>query len=101
LAEWEAPNVDAALDYYTELRDAIAGRVERAKSVRDLNAALGSVLEGIWLHTVTDPTLGDVLMAQFVLRGTEEAGRPPDISLATRVEHWRHWTRKPNHPLRP
>jgi inorganic triphosphatase YgiF len=36
LAEWQAPD----LDYYKELRDAIAGRVANAKSVRDLNAAL-------------------------------------------------------------
>jgi DNA invertase Pin-like site-specific DNA recombinase len=89
LADWQDPNVDAALDYYKELRDAIAGRIANAKSVRDLNAALATVLEGIWLHTVDDPTLGPVLFAQFILRGTDEAGRPPDIALATRVSHWR------------
>jgi len=89
LSAWETPDVDAALDYYTELRDAIAGRVQQAQSVRDLNAALRTVLEGIWLHTVQDEELGPVLIAQFVLRADERAGRPPDISLATRVEHWR------------
>lgn len=89
LTEWQAPDVDAALDYYTELRDAIAGRVREAQSVRDLNAALRTVLEGIWLHTVEDDALGQVLIAQFVLRTDEQAGRPPDISLATRVDHWR------------
>jgi hypothetical protein len=89
LTEWHTPDVDAALDYYVELRDAIAGRVQQAQSIRDLNAALRTVLEGIWLHTVNDDKLGDVLIAQFVLRRDEQAGRPPDISLATRVEHWR------------
>jgi DNA invertase Pin-like site-specific DNA recombinase len=89
LADWQDPNVDAALDYYKELRDAIGGRIANAKSVRDLNAALATVLEGIWLHTVEDPDLGPVLLAQFILRGTDEAGRPPDIALATRVGHWR------------
>ena len=89
LSEWEAPDVDAALDYYNELREAIAGRVHNARSVRDLNAALGSVLEGVWLHTVTDDELGDVLIAQFVLRRTAETARPPGITLATRVGHWR------------
>jgi hypothetical protein len=63
--------------------------VQQAQSIRDLNAALRTVLEGIWLHTVKDDKLGDVLIAQFVLRRDEQAGRPPDISLATRVEHWR------------
>jgi hypothetical protein len=89
LAEWETPDVDAALDYYSELRDAIAGRVERAQSVRDLNAALRTVLEGVWLNTVEDDHLGQVLIAQFVLRADAETGRPPDISLATPVDHWR------------
>ena len=89
LSEWETPDVDAALDYYTELRDAISGRVQQARSVRDLNAALRNVLEGIWLHAVVDDELGQVLIAQFVLRSDEQAGRPPDISLATRVDHWR------------
>ena len=89
LTEWHATDVDAALDYYSELRDAIAGRVQRAQSIRDLNAALRTVIEGIWLQTVEDHELGPVLIAQFVLRGDEQAGRPPDIALATRVEHWR------------
>ena len=89
LTEWQTPDVDAALDYYMELRDAIAGRVQRAQSIRDLNAALKTVLEGIWLHTVHDDEVGKVLIAQFVLRRDEYAGKPPDISLATRVDYWR------------
>jgi hypothetical protein len=100
LSAWETPDVDAALDYYTELRDAIAGRVQQAQSVRDLNAALRTVLEGIWLHTVQDEELGPVLIAQFVLRADERAGRPPDISLATRVEHWRRLL-DDGHPIVP
>jgi hypothetical protein len=38
---------------------------------------------------VQDDQLGPVLIAQFVLHADERAGRPPEISLATRVEHWR------------
>lgn len=53
------------------------------------DVALASVLEGIWLHVIDDLELGNVLVAEFVLRGTDEAERPPDITLATRVEHWR------------
>jgi hypothetical protein len=89
LTEWQAPDLDAALDYYTELRNAIAGKVQRAQWVHDLNAALRTVLEGVWLHTINDDELGQVLIAQFVLRSDEQAARPPDISLATRVAHWR------------
>ena len=89
LSEWEAPDVDAALDYYNELREAIVCRVQSAKSVRDLSAALRTVLEGVWLHTVTDPELGEVLIARFVLRSTNAAGRPPGIALATKLEDWR------------
>ena len=78
----------ALLDYYSELRDAIAGRVQAARSVRDLNAALRTVLEGVWLHTVDDDELGKVLIGQFVLRADAESGRPPDASLPTPIEHW-------------
>ena len=89
LADWDAPDVDAALDYYTELREAIGGRVRNAKSVRDLNASLRTVLEGVWLSILHDDEIGDTLVAEFALRGTDTSTRPPEIALATRVDHWR------------
>jgi site-specific DNA recombinase len=46
LAEWPtAPDVDAALDYYNELRDAIRGRLSGSKSVTELRAHLRATLE--------------------------------------------------------
>ena len=46
LAEWPtAPDVDAALDYYNELRDAIQGRLSGSQSVSELRAHLRATLE--------------------------------------------------------
>jgi hypothetical protein len=46
LGEWPTvPGVDAALDFYTRLRDAVTGRIDDARTVADMNAALRSVLE--------------------------------------------------------
>jgi hypothetical protein len=51
LEEWPAPpEVDVALDFYRELVDTIDGRIRAARSVRDVNASLRTVLEGAWLH---------------------------------------------------
>jgi len=46
LAEWPtAPDVDAALDYYNELRDAIRGRLSGSQSVTELRTHLRATLE--------------------------------------------------------
>lgn len=62
---------------------------QSAQSVRDLSAVLRTVLEGVWLHTVTDPELGRGADCPFVLSGTDEVGEPPGIPLATKVGRWR------------
>jgi DNA invertase Pin-like site-specific DNA recombinase len=59
-----APDIDAALDFYGDLRDAIAGRLSGAKSIADTNAALRSILEGSWLVAGRDGSL----FGQFDLR---------------------------------
>lgn len=42
------PDVDAALDYYASLRDAIRGRVSGASSIEELNVVLSNLLAGMW-----------------------------------------------------
>jgi site-specific DNA recombinase len=44
LAEWQAPEIDAALDLYSRLRDAIAGAIADTTSVADANRALKTVI---------------------------------------------------------
>ena len=53
--EWSAPpDVDAALDFYNRLVDAIQGRIEQAADVQALNQALASVLAGLWCELERD-----------------------------------------------
>jgi hypothetical protein len=47
------------------------------------------VLKGVWLSILHDDELGDTLIAEFALRGTDTNTRPPEIALATRVDQWR------------
>ena len=46
------------------------------------------MLDGVWLSTVSDPELGEVLIAQFLLRGTDQSDQPPGITFATRSGDW-------------
>jgi hypothetical protein len=64
LESWEAPKVDAALDFYLELQDAIAGRIDGAKSVEDTAAALRTVLEGVHLGVTQEGKIA----GQFLIR---------------------------------
>jgi hypothetical protein len=49
LAEWAPPpNLNAALEFYSELLDLVQGRVKKAQGARELNEALASVLVGLW-----------------------------------------------------
>jgi hypothetical protein len=51
LAEWTGPaDMDAALDYYNQIVDLVQGPISRAQGARDVNAALASVLAGMWLQ---------------------------------------------------
>lgn len=75
LEDWPVePDVDAALDFYGELRAAIVGRVTAASTIAEANAALRAGLEGVWL-TMSD----GLLTARFVARVRDEvlAGRLP------------------------
>jgi DNA invertase Pin-like site-specific DNA recombinase len=64
ISEWTgAPDTDAALDYYNAIVGVIEGKVRAAKGVKELNAALASVIAGVWL-SVEDGTLH----AEFQLR---------------------------------
>jgi hypothetical protein len=63
LEKWDAtPDVDVALDFYSELLDVIQGRI-RDQHGPDLNQALASVLAGLWCELV-----GDRLRVEFALR---------------------------------
>jgi DNA invertase Pin-like site-specific DNA recombinase len=71
LADWPTvPDVDAALDFYNELRDAVQGRLSGAKSMRELRARLRATLEDARLHCV-----GGRLYGEFKLRELEEANQ--------------------------
>jgi hypothetical protein len=77
LADWPvAPDIDAALDFYNELRDAVQGRVAHARSARELNIALRDTLEGAWLSIEPDGRF----VGRFVLRVTDETltGKLPE-----------------------
>jgi DNA invertase Pin-like site-specific DNA recombinase len=55
VSEWTGPpDVDAALDYYTALLDHVAGRVRATENARELNAALSTIVAGLWCETETD-----------------------------------------------
>jgi DNA invertase Pin-like site-specific DNA recombinase len=63
LTEWAAPpDVDAALDFYTGLVDLVRGKVQRVKGAVELNAALSTVIAGMWCELD-----GDRLRAEFEL----------------------------------
>lgn len=70
LAEWTTtPNTfDAALDFFTQVRDAIYGRIKAAEGVIALRAALSELLTGMW----ADVDGADTVRAKIVLRTDNE-----------------------------
>jgi DNA invertase Pin-like site-specific DNA recombinase len=49
ISEWASPpDIDAALDFYTDLLTAVHRRVAQAVGVRELNQALSTVVAGLW-----------------------------------------------------
>jgi DNA invertase Pin-like site-specific DNA recombinase len=56
------PNVNAALDAYSELLDLINGRVGKAQGAQELNEALGGLLVGLWCQIDQD-----ILRVEFEL----------------------------------
>jgi DNA invertase Pin-like site-specific DNA recombinase len=77
VAEWTAPpNIDATLDFYSDLVDLVQGRVSKAIGVRELNDALRGVLAGLWCEIEPER---DRLLVQFELR-EQPAVKLPDGS---------------------
>jgi len=74
LAEWPAPDVDEALDIYTELQNAVSGRVDGSKTLQQLRATLRAVLA----YAHLDYRAGE-LFGEFGLRPSDDvlAGRLP------------------------
>ncbi len=77
-AEWDSPpDVNAALDYYSKLVDAIRGKVAGTDGVEAVNAALMTVVAGIWLSYD-----GKRLKASFALRPLSDDPLPGVSGLA-------------------
>jgi hypothetical protein len=50
LSEFEAPSdVDAVLDDYSQVADVVRGKIAAARGVPEINAALSTIIAGIWL----------------------------------------------------
>jgi DNA invertase Pin-like site-specific DNA recombinase len=77
-AEWVAPAMDAALDYYNRIVDVIHGRVRRAEGAEALNRALASVLAGLWVELDVDR---DRLLVEFALHDQPAARLPGGVEL--------------------
>lgn len=93
LSEWRgAPDADQALDYYNDLVSAIRGRVSGASGVGAVNAALSTIVAGIWLGYD-----GKQLTASFALRPLD---RRDDASLAVQLlsGHGEGWWPLPPKP---
>ena len=74
LAEWAPPpNLNAALDYYSELLDLVQGRVQKAQGAKELNEALASVLTGLWCEI-----RGGRLHVEFELQEQPDVVVPDD-----------------------
>ena len=70
-----SPDVDAALDFYDRIADVVSGRIREAPGIEELNAALASVLAGLWCELDPDRTY-QRLLVQFALRApTQEHER--------------------------
>src|SRR3954447_2392499 len=63
-SEWQGPlDAGAALAYYEQIVAVVDGKVAAAKGVGELNAALSTVIAGIWMEVA-----GGTLQAEFQLR---------------------------------
>ena len=92
IAEWQpVPDVDQILDYYNDLVAAIRGRISGAGSVREVNAALSTIIAGIWLGYD-----GKQLEASFALRPLD--GRKDVGGLAQVLSRSAPGQRWPLHP---
>jgi DNA invertase Pin-like site-specific DNA recombinase len=75
LAEWPtAPDVDAALDSYSELRDAVQGRLSGSKTVSELRAHLRATLAEARLDYRDGNLFGDFTLRHEVWPGQQLSG---------------------------
>jgi DNA invertase Pin-like site-specific DNA recombinase len=88
VSEWTGPpDMDAALDFYSELVDFVTGQVREARGTAELNRALSQVLTGLWAEVEPER---DRLLVEFELHGhdwrsdTTAAGTPVAPMLAHR-----------------
>lgn len=73
-AEWSGPpDMDAALDFYAELVDAVQGKMKSAGSVEALNGMLSEVVAGIWLEVEPER---ERMLASFEMRVPRETMLP-------------------------
>lgn len=85
-SEWRAlPHLDAALDYYNSVVEAIRGKVRGAASVPELNAQLSTVLAGVWLsydgsQLIADARLRPRHLTEDELADLEEMLSNPALS---------------------
>jgi DNA invertase Pin-like site-specific DNA recombinase len=86
LAEWPTvPDVDAALDTYSELRDAVTGRFSGSRTVQELRAHL----RASFAHVALDFANG-VLHGEFLLNVSDEAkagALPENVQLSGEAAH--------------
>jgi hypothetical protein len=91
LAEWAPPpNLNAALEFYSELLDLVQGRVQKAQGTKELNEALASVLVGLWCEIRPWKFGNDRLHVEFELRNPPEMILPDDPVLP-QVRPERNW----------
>lgn len=84
------PDVDAALEYYSEVADVVQGKIRNARGAREINQALHGMLAGIWFDLEPER---DRLLAEF------ELCCPPELRLADAHDRILHNPRR--HPLPP
>jgi site-specific DNA recombinase len=87
-AEWGAPVMDAALDYYNRIVDVIHGRVRQAQGTEALNRALASVLAGLWVELEVDR---DRLIVEFALHDQPAVRLPGGVDVLPAFRREREW----------
>ena len=93
IAEWSGPpDVDAALDFYTELVDLVQGRIKQAEGAAELRRALSMVVAGLWAEIESDR---ERLLVEFELVGQPESMLPGGVPIAPELKH------RPTLPPRP
>jgi hypothetical protein len=80
------PDVDAVLDFYNQLVDHVAGRIQKAESTRELNEALSTVVSGMWAEIEEDR---ERLLVEFELVGEFEHRLPGGVPILPEFQQGR------------